>query len=113
MKLLPVPGLSLAVSIGALLLLGWFFGVPFSGKDPLARRAGLAAYVGLGVGVIANVMLEELLFRRWAGQNAWPSTVIYVEHNLWPFELLMWLLGALVLMRLGASKRHASSVRTL
>jgi len=98
MKLLPIEDLR-PVAFVPLLLLGGFLGFRLRGERQIALIAGLAAYLSLAAGVFANAIVEEIVFRRWASHNTWPS---YVDHNLWPFEIIAWWRFAPIPMLLGA-----------
>lgn len=73
-----------------------------------AFRAVGAAYVGIAVGVITWVIVEESLFRRF---GTYP---IYEEHNLFPVEIVIkWMIAAIPIgigMWLGFQAARARSI---
>lgn len=84
----------------AFLLVGWLVGF----KVALVRQRRLwwrafkgaaAAYGGVAAGVFLWATVEDLVFSRF---GKYP---IYEEHNLFPFEIIMWWLVAAIPMMIG------------
>jgi hypothetical protein len=55
----------------------------------------LAAYAGIAGGVLLWVVAEEFIFRQF---GTYP---IYQSHDLWPIEIILWWLVALVPIAVG------------
>ena len=84
----------LASALGGFLLLGIFVGFRITEPAELGFRF-LAAYAGIAGGVLLWVLAEEFIFRRF---GTYP---IYQSHDLWPIEIILWWLVALVPIAVG------------
>ena len=100
------PGL--LVWSGPFLAAGCFLGFRLRTHRRVAIVAGLFGCLSLGPKVVANIMVDGLLSRRFR------LTVFNHDHNLWPFEILFYWLLAPIPMVLGGllgKARAESSVR--
>jgi hypothetical protein len=84
----------LPFALGGFFLLGIFVGFRITEPAELGFRF-LAAYAGIAAGVLLWVGAEEFIFRRFG------THPIYQSHDLWPIEIVLWWLVAVVPIAVG------------